>query len=157
LATSNALVVLACCRAEGVAVSLAQLGLAAHGLRHAGQAAAHLACVEQRTQALCPQVVVGAVPTVPALQGDVQQPEGVACQRLQPHAHRQAIAEAVRRLMAAGAGQVFQARQARILEQHRAEADGSGFAGHAVRRIARRLGRPGTMRQDARQVVVAQR
>ena len=101
----DALVVVARRLAEGLAVGLAQVGLAAQRVRQLRQAAAHLARIEQRAQALRPQVVVGAVPAEPALLAHVGQPRRVADARLQALGARQAVAEAARRLVAAGAGQ----------------------------------------------------
>ena len=63
--------------------------------------------------------------------------------RLQARGARQAVAEAARRLVAAGAGQRAVARQPRVVEQRRAVADGRRLARHAVRRVAHRRRRPG--------------
>ena len=145
------------CLAEGGDVALAQRRCVAHGARHLCQATAHLARIEQRAQALRPQVVVGAVPAVPALQVQVVQRQRVAVAARQACASRPAVAEAQRGLVAAGAGDAAVGRQRRLVEQLPAEGDGRRLAPDPVRRVGLQRRWPGAEGQDARDVVVVQR
>ena len=140
-------------RAERALPAAGEVGFGAHDLRDRRRRHAHLARIEQRSEALRPQVVVRAVPAVPALAGDVDDGRRVAVERREPDRLRLAVGPVAARLVAARAGHELVRREPRVEEEPLAERDRVGVAGEPVRRIARRRGRPRSVREDLRDLL----
>src|SRR5258706_1146469 len=110
---------------------------------------AHLPRLEQRPDALRPEILPHAVPAVTAIEGDVEECWRVAFHLLETERARPRVLEGAERRVAARAEHRPRARKPRLEEQALAEGDGFALAGDAVARIARHLRRPGGERKGA--------
>src|SRR5258706_9994570 len=110
---------------------------------------AHLPRLEQRPDALRPEILPHAVPAVTAIEGDVEECWRVAFHLLETERARPRVLEGAERRVAGRAEHRPRARKPRLEEQALAEGDGFALAGDAVARIARPLRRPGARRPDA--------
>ena len=138
-------------------IAFAQVVVRAHRGRHLRDVVPHLARVDQRPQALCPQVVVRAVPAVPALAADVVQRRRVAVDAHSPLRARHAVGECAPGAMARRARDRAAGGEPRVREQPRAECDGLGLGRHAVGRVDDARRRPRSQRHDAADFGVGER
>ena len=134
--------------AEGFFVAARKHGIAAQQFGSSRRSAAHLARVDQRADALGPERVACSIPAEPVEVANVPQRRCPAIELDRSACLGEPVAPLAARLVAGGAAHAPVARQARFVEQMLAQHDAGWHAGHIVRRIAHRRGRPGAMLPD---------
>jgi len=135
---------------ERMAVVAREHPRAAHHARHRLRRHAHLARLQDRPDALRPEVVARAVPAEPMRVPHVGDRRRVAFGDAEADPPLVAVGPGLLRLVARGAGDEPVLRQARVEEQPLAERDRAPLCRRAVRRVTRPRRRPGSVREHFR-------
>ncbi len=123
-------------------------GVAAHHGSRLRHAAAHLARLEDRADALCPERVARAVPAEPAAVAHVHHARRVALDLGEAERARARVLPAAKRRVAGRAQHLARGRQARLEEEPLAELDRRRISRGAIGRIRRPRRGPRSVAKD---------